>query len=63
MNTKGNCLVCGKETEIYCESCKDFTEGYKALFCDEHYEKIVLTGNCCRGSEELYGNLNKQHEY
>lgn len=55
MQEKKECNVCGKETELYCKSCSEtwgeFTPTY---FCEEHYQSVVLTGNCCSGSEQLY---------
>ena len=55
MNTKekqGQCEVCGKETIYYCKSCSENDE--PTWFCEEHYKSVVLTGNCCSGSEKLY---------
>lgn len=49
---KGNCNVCGEETNLYCSSCK--TEDCTIWFCDKHYQSVVLTGNCCSGNENLY---------
>jgi len=52
---KGECCICGKETELYCGSCcETWGEFTPTFYCDEHYTKVVLTGNCCRGNEQLY---------
>lgn len=53
--TKGNCCVCGKETELFCGSCsKTFGEFDPTFYCEEHYQSTVMTGNCCAGNEQDY---------
>lgn len=55
---KDNCCVCGKETELYCSGCAehndDGTISPVCWFCDEHYTKVVMTGNCCYNNEKDY---------
>jgi hypothetical protein len=52
---KGNCCVCGKETDLYCKSCEyDWGERNPTYFCEEHYQTTVMTGNCCSANEKLY---------
>lgn len=52
---KGNCNVCGKDTDLYCSSCSEtWGEFSPTWFCDEHYNSVVMTGNCCAGNEQLY---------
>lgn len=58
MKHVGDCCVCGRRTELYCESCSehndDGTISPLCFFCGEHYEKVVMTGNCCAGNEKNY---------
>lgn len=55
-NKVGNCCICGKETKLYCKSCADPIGEYEPnYYCDEHYQTVVMTGNCCSGNEKLYG--------
>lgn len=52
---EGNCSVCNKKTEHYCSSCcETWGEFSPTYFCEEHYNSVVLTGNCCRDNEILY---------
>jgi len=44
---KETCCVCGNKAPLKCSHCNNH-------FCDEHYEKVVMTGNCCRGNEKDY---------
>ncbi len=46
-NQKEPCCVCGEEAETECGYCKI---GY----CQEHYAKVVMTGNCCSNNEKDY---------
>ena len=55
---KGSCCVCNKYTKLYCGSCceknDDGSKSPVCYFCEEHYESVVMTGNCCSGNERLY---------
>jgi len=51
---KGNCNICGEETELYCKSCEDKEEDFRLWFCEKHYLSVVMTGNCCSGNEKSY---------
>ena len=52
---KGECCICGKETELYCGSCaKTWGEFDPTWYCEEHYKTTVMTGNCCSGNEKDY---------
>lgn len=54
---KGECCVCGKETEHYCGSCaKTWGESTPTWYCEKHYQAVVMTGNCCRENELSYQN-------
>lgn len=46
---ENKCFVCGEKAELYCGHCG-------ALYCDEHYAKVIMTGNCCRKNEDDYSN-------
>ena len=46
---KETCCVCEKEINRKCGSCG-------VGFCNKHYTSVVMTGNCCIGSEQDYGN-------
>jgi len=51
----GECCICGKETEHYCPYCSnDWGEFNPTWYCQEHYESVVMTGNCCRSNEQAY---------
>ena len=52
---KGTCCICGEETDLYCNSCAyTFGKFAPTWYCNEHYEKVVMTGNCCSGNEKNY---------
>jgi hypothetical protein len=51
------CIICNKPTKLFCGECYEGEDEYKQYYCDEHYMSVVLTGNCCYGSERLYGNV------
>ena len=44
---KEECIICGKEASCHCSHCEN-------AYCDECYEKVVMTGNCCRDNERDY---------
>jgi len=44
---KKDCCVCGEKATSSCSSCE-------CDYCDEHYQSVVMTGNCCRGNELNY---------
>jgi hypothetical protein len=49
---KEKCSVCGKEAITYCPSCSyTWGEFDPTYYCQEHYESVVMTGNCCRSEE------------
>ena len=56
LQTSGLCIICGKETKQYCHSCSVNWDGdfEPTWYCDEHFESVVMTGNCCRGNEIAY---------
>lgn len=47
MKEEKSCVVCGEKAEEVCSSCD-------SSYCRKHYKTTVLTGNCCRGNEEIY---------
>ena len=52
---EGKCCICYKETNLYCKSCSNcWGEFSPTWYCEEHYKKVVMTGNCCRENEMAY---------
>jgi hypothetical protein len=55
--------VCGNPVVHYCPYCVDEYEFGpdvpSSCYCDEHYEKVVMTGNCCYGAEQAYRNYRE----
>ncbi len=41
------CVICGSEADNECYYCR-------SAYCNTHYEKVVMSGNCCRHNEEDY---------
>lgn len=55
MLEKEKCLNCGEEATVYCKRCDD---GWgRSWYCSSCFEKIVMTGNCCRGNEKDYETI------
>lgn len=58
------CMVCEELATAYCPFCLDEYEDAPrfvptTFYCESHYEKVVQTGNCCYGSEKIYGGMNE----
>ena len=51
--------VCGNAVTQYCPYCLEEYDTPprkipSTFYCDEHYIKVVETGNCCFGNEQIY---------
>ena len=51
----GKCCICDKPTDLYCPYCdKTWGESDPTYYCEEHYNSVVRTGNCCNANEKEY---------
>ena len=54
------CYICKEAATTYCQYCLEEYE-YPPRFVpsvyyfDEHHHSVVETGNCCYGSEQIWG--------
>lgn len=54
------CGICQKPATEYCSYCMDEYDSAPRLvpvsfYCTDHYISVVETGNCCYGSEQVWG--------
>jgi len=55
------CSICDEETKSTCKEEKKSCPFCDTVYCETHYDKVVLGGHCCSMSEDLLGS-RRQYE-